>query len=81
MPFYVLAARDAHIVFSPVETPNWTRDNVYEICELIYLLLLLLLFIQNMYARFILYISFEIQWQNVMTRAARLSISISPEFY
>lgn len=31
-PFYVLAPRDAHIVFSPVESPNWTRDNVYEIC-------------------------------------------------
>lgn len=32
-PFYVLAARDAHIVFSPIERPNWTRDNVYEICK------------------------------------------------
>lgn len=31
LPFYVLAARDAHIVFSPTEQPNWTRDNVYEI--------------------------------------------------
>lgn len=31
MPFYVLAPRDAHIVFSPTESPNWTRDNVYEI--------------------------------------------------
>lgn len=32
LPFYVLAPRDAHIVFSPTESPNWTRDNVYEIC-------------------------------------------------
>lgn len=31
LPFYVLASRDAHIVFSPNESPNWTRDNVYEI--------------------------------------------------
>ncbi|XP_031619784.1 uncharacterized protein LOC116338571 [Contarinia nasturtii] len=31
LPFYVLAPRDAHIVFSPTEFPNWTRDNVYEI--------------------------------------------------
>lgn len=33
LPFYVLAARDAHIVFSPKERPNWTRDSVYEICK------------------------------------------------
>lgn len=26
-----MASRDAHIVFSPTESPNWTRDNVYEI--------------------------------------------------
>lgn len=33
LPFYVLAPRDAHIVFSATESPNWTRDNVYEICK------------------------------------------------
>lgn len=33
LPFYALAARDAHIVFSPIEEPNWTRDYVYEICN------------------------------------------------
>lgn len=32
LPFFVMAARDAHIVFSPTENPSWTRDNVYEIC-------------------------------------------------
>lgn len=32
LPFYVLAPRDAHIVFSKTEEPNWTRDYVYEIC-------------------------------------------------
>lgn len=31
LPFYVLAPRDAHIVFASTESPNWTRDNVYEI--------------------------------------------------
>lgn len=32
LPFYVLAPRDAHIVFAKTEAPNWTRDFVYEIC-------------------------------------------------
>lgn len=31
LPFYVLAPRDAHIIFAETESPNWTRDNVYEI--------------------------------------------------
>lgn len=31
IPFYVLAPRDAHIVFSPTESPNWTSENVYEV--------------------------------------------------
>lgn len=31
LPVYILAARDAHIVFSAKESPNWTRDYVYEI--------------------------------------------------
>lgn len=31
LQFYVMASRDAHIVFSATESPNWTRDNVYEI--------------------------------------------------
>lgn len=26
-----MAQRDAHIVFSPIENPNWQRDYVYEI--------------------------------------------------
>lgn len=30
LPFYVLAPRDAHIIFAETESPNWTRDNVYE---------------------------------------------------
>lgn len=33
LPVYILAARDAHIVFSAKESPNWTRDYVYEICK------------------------------------------------
>lgn len=39
LPFFVIAARDAHIVFSPTERPNWTRDNVYEICRCFFILL------------------------------------------
>lgn len=34
LPLYVLAPRDAHIVFSPMEKPVWTRDSVYEIRKL-----------------------------------------------
>lgn len=29
-PFYVLAERDANIVFSETENPDWFVDNVYE---------------------------------------------------
>lgn len=34
LQMYVLAPRDAHIVFSPIEKPAWTRDSVYEIRKL-----------------------------------------------
>lgn len=30
-PFYILAERDAHIVFTETENPDWFTDNVYEI--------------------------------------------------
>lgn len=33
LPVYILSARDAHIVFAATESPNWTRDYVYEICR------------------------------------------------
>lgn len=29
-PFYVVAERDAHIVFSPTDNPDWFADDVYE---------------------------------------------------
>lgn len=29
-PFYALAERDAHIVFSETENPDWFADDVYE---------------------------------------------------
>lgn len=29
-PFYALAERDAHIVFSETENPDWIADDVYE---------------------------------------------------
>lgn len=32
-PFYILAERDANIVFSETQDPDWLVDNVYEICE------------------------------------------------
>lgn len=32
-PFYILAERDANIVFSETQEPDWLVDNVYEICE------------------------------------------------
>lgn len=35
LPFYALAARDAHIAFSASESPNWSQDYVYEIGNLI----------------------------------------------
>lgn len=33
-PFYILAERDANIVFTETQDPDWLVDNVYEICEL-----------------------------------------------
>lgn len=30
LSFYVLAPRDAHIIFAETESPNWTRDSAYE---------------------------------------------------
>lgn len=32
-PFYVLAGRDAQIVFAEAENPDFFTDNVYEIGE------------------------------------------------
>lgn len=32
-PFYILAERDANIVFSETQNPDWLVDNVYEIGE------------------------------------------------
>lgn len=29
-PFYILAERDAHVVFTESESPDWFADNVYE---------------------------------------------------
>lgn len=29
-PFYVVAERDAHIVFAETENPDWFVDDVYE---------------------------------------------------
>lgn len=29
-PFYVVAERDAHIVFAQTENPDWFVDDVYE---------------------------------------------------
>lgn len=29
-PFYILAERDAHILFSEIENPDWFVDDVYE---------------------------------------------------
>lgn len=29
-PFYILAERDAHILFSETENPDWFVDDVYE---------------------------------------------------
>lgn len=29
-PFYILAERDAHIIFTETNHPNWATDNVYE---------------------------------------------------
>lgn len=30
-PFYIVAERDAHIVFTETDNPDWFTDNVYEI--------------------------------------------------
>lgn len=32
-PFYILAERDANIVFSEKQNPDWLVDDVYEICK------------------------------------------------
>lgn len=33
LPLYVSGARDAHILLSPTDKPDWDADNVYEIGE------------------------------------------------
>lgn len=30
-PFYILAERDAHIIFTETAEPDWLVDNVYEV--------------------------------------------------
>lgn len=34
-PFYILAERDAQIVFTETDNPDWFADNVYEIGKMI----------------------------------------------
>lgn len=35
-PFYALAERDAHIVFTETDNPDWFLDEVYEFGEAFY---------------------------------------------
>lgn len=34
--FYVLGKRDAHIVLTMKNNPDWRKDSVYEICKFIF---------------------------------------------
>lgn len=38
-PFYVIAERDAHIVFSESQNPDWFVDDVYEFGKYIFILI------------------------------------------